>query len=208
MILQLSIANFIKYSGFTGLSMTQDKYKEIAVNGGYHVFPEEVNALRIESKFKDVFPEEPQNFLNCKVVNLLGDLELIRSFAYALKEKWIDYKPGTGEYTIDMQVQDVAETKTYTLGRNKIEVLEFLTKEDTISQKAREKIMQKMNELTDEINQGRIQIENFVEGLTEFYRRIDPSSENNSVEKDLLKVIKVIIYEDIQEFNERRRGGI
>jgi len=208
MILQLSIANFIKYSGFTGLTMTQEKYKEIAVNGGYHVFPEEVNALKIESKFEAVFPGEHQNFLNCKVVNLLGDLELIRSFAYALKEKWIDQKLVSGEYTIDMQVQDVAETKSYTLGRNKIEVLEFLTKEDTISQKAREKIMQKMNELTNKIDQGKIQIESFVEGLTEFYRRIDPSSGDNSVEKDLLKVIKVIIYEDIQKFKERKKGGI
>jgi hypothetical protein len=71
MILQLSIANFIKYSGFTGLTMTQEKYKKIAVNGGYHVFPEEVNALKIESKFEAVFPGEHQNFLNCKVVNLL-----------------------------------------------------------------------------------------------------------------------------------------
>jgi hypothetical protein len=208
MILQLSIANFIKYSGFTGLTMTQEKYKKIAVNGGYHVFPEEVNALKIESKFEAVFPGEPQNFLNCKVVNLLGDLELIRSFAYALKEKWIDQKLVSGEYTIDMQVQDVAETKSYTLGRNKIEVLEFLTKEDTISKKAREKIMQKMNELTNKIDQGEIQIESFVEGLTEFYRRIDPSSEDNSVEKDLLKVIKVIIYEDIRKFKERKKGGI
>jgi hypothetical protein len=68
--------------------------------------------------------------------------------------------------------------------------------------------MQKMNELTNKIDQGEIQIESFVEGLTEFYRRIDPSSEDNSVEKDLLKVIKVIIYEDIRKFKERKKGGI
>ncbi len=203
MILQLRIDNYIKYSGFTGLTATSDSYAKEAIKGGYHVFPEEINALKIESKFKEVFHGEP-NFLNCKVVNLIGDIELVRSFTYALKEELIKPELGTGEYTIE--IEEVGEKKSYPLGKSMIKALEFLLKEDAIPQKAREKI----NERTEQLKKGvnRDNIESFIKNLTEFFKKIDPSSKSDPAEKDLMKVMKVIIYEEIENYKKKLKGRI
>ena len=203
MILQLRIDNYIKYSGFTGLTATSDSYAKEAIKGGYHVFPEEINALKIESKFKEVFHEEP-NFLNCKVVNLIGDIELVRSFTYALKEELIKFELGTGEYTIE--IEEVGEKKSYSLGKSKVEALGFLLKEDTISQKAREKINEQTKRLKRGINESNI--ESFIKKLTEFFKEIYPSKESDPAERDLLKVMKVIIYEEIENYKKKLKGRI
>ena len=203
MILQLRIDNYIKYSGFTGLTATSDSYAKEAIKGGYHVFPEEINALKIESKFKEVFHEEP-NFLNCKVVNLIGDIELVRSFTYALKEELIKFELGTGEYTIE--IEEVGEKKSYPLGKSMIEALGFLLKEDAIPQKARKKIKERTEQLKRGVNEHNI--ESFIENLTEFFRKIDPSGESDPAEKDLLKVMKVIMYEEIENYKKVKKAYI
>ena len=205
MILQLRIDNYIKYSGFTGLTKTVKDYVKNAIRGSYHVFPEEINALKIESKSKEVFHEEP-NFLNCKVINLIGDIELLKSFIYALKEKWIGYEEGTGNYTIE--IEEVGGKKSYSLGKSKLEALEFLLKEDEISQKAREKINEQTEQLKEGINESNI--ENFIGKLTEFFKsiEIDLSMESDHAEKDLLKVMKVIIYEEIEDYKKRSKKRV
>jgi hypothetical protein len=199
-ILQLRIDNYIKYSGFTGLTDTVDEYRKVAIKGTYHVFPEEINALKIESKFEKVLHEKP-NFLNCRVVNLLGDVEFVRSFVYSLMKKWITYDVvGTKKYNIELE-DTTGEKRVLPLGESRIEALEFLLKENEDSNSAREKIKRQMEQFREEIKKN---IEGVIKELKEFYTSIDLSKESNSAEKDLLKVVKIIIYNEFTELESSK----
>lgn len=194
-ILQMRISNYLKYFGFTSLSSILETYRNMCKDENFHVFPEETNAVKIESKFKEVLHESP-DFLNSKIVNLLSDSALLRAFNFALMRGIIEFAPGTGEYSIE--IEEVGGTKSYPLGKNRNEALGFLLSEDNIANKAREKIKKLKEDFNRGINESNI--DDAIKELTDFYREIDPSKGSDHAEKDLLKVMKVIIYEEIEDF--------
>jgi len=199
-ITQFRVENYIKYPGFTNLSSLEDVYRKKALKGPFHVFPEEKNALRIEEKFEEVLNEEPA-FLNFKVVSLLRKEQLIINFAYALWKNWIKIKPGTGKYITEIEEMD--GKKEILLGKNRIESLKFLLSDDRNAIKTREEIGGRVNTLKESVK-SKSDLENLIGDLKKFFKSkiIQYKKEKDEAEKDFLKVIKVLIYNEIKRFED------
>lgn len=199
-ITQLRTENYIKYSGFSNLSSLEDIYRKEGLNGPYHVFPEEKSALRIEGELEEVLDERP-TFLNFKVVDLLRDEQLIINFAYALWKDWVKMKLSTGEYVIE--IEEMGNKKEIPLGKNRIESLEFLLTDSLNSKKAKEEMEKKVSKLKESVN-SKDALEKLIKDLRTFFtsNKIQYKKEKDEAEKDLLKVIKILIYDEIRRFED------
>ena len=199
-IIQFRIANYIKFSGFTNLEKAQENYRELILRENCHVFIEERNASLIENKLKDVLQEDIR-YLDFELVDLMRDLETIKDLIYALFERWIYLNPGSGSYEI--KVVDRFGESSYELGRDLIEVLKYLNKDESQNKKIREEIKQKVIALRTSIT-SKNDIDNFINKLNNYFNTLKGMRGKKRAEEDILDVMKIMIFDEINHYENMK----
>ncbi len=208
------IHNLIKYLGFSNLESLINGYRELSENETFHIFPEEKNAVNIENKFKSILNEEPY-FLDFRVVDILGDLNFLIDIIYAFYYKengdsLIKFNFNQNSYTVELE--EMGENKVYNLNKTRVETIKALLTESEVSEKLREVIKDYVNKIKNNINS--VNLDNFIKKLEEIYRSINPdlfdtkNKQSNDIliaERDLLKVFKVLLYNEINNYKERKK---
>jgi hypothetical protein len=195
-IIQYRIANYISFSGFSNLEKAQESYRDLILRENCHVFVEERNASLIEGKFKKVL-NKGIKYLDFELVDLMGDIEIIRDLIYALFEKWVYLNPGSGQYEIVI-VERSGESSCQ-LGRNIIEVLRYLNKHEPQNERIREEIMQRVKGLRNEIK-SKEDIIRFINKLNDYYTSLGKMKGLTHAEEDILDVMKIIIDDEIKYY--------
>jgi len=197
-IIQYRIANYIMFSGFTNLKDAEENYRELIARENCHVFIEERNASLIENKIKG-FLHEDIAYLNFELVDLIGDVEIMKDLIYALFEKWIYLNPSSGYYEI--VIIEKSKENSYQLGKNIVEVLKYLRTNQPLNEKIRREISERVKRLRNTIK-TKDDISNFISKLTRYFNSIEYAKAGDQVEKDMFKVMKIIIDDEIRYYTE------
>lgn len=203
-IIQYQIYDFISFCNITNLQKNIDTYRRINKNGRHHVFAEEKNAFKLEEKFKEIFniyPGEEYGIINYNIVDNLTNINLLTLITFSKKYKWIYYDSGHGNYRVRIP-KTVGENEII-LGKNYIDVLIYLNrgemKDDVIDY-----LTYKYDEIFSSLK-TKEDINKFIDELKKFILEIDNEikDEESRDLKELLNLMKLIAYQEIEEFLER-----
>lgn len=203
-IIQYRAMHMIKKDGFPSLSDTEDTYRSRmqALIGGsgsppLHISPAEKNAAFFEEKMDSVL-EERKRCLNLHVVEFLEDEQLVRDLCFAYVYDIISRELVEGKYNFTYEVSLKGEQRRVTLGDNLVSSLRSLYREDQEYKAAREGIHEDVIKIA---NKKAAHPGDFAEELRAKFNQIE-LERDSADENDLLRVIKIILWQEASYFRK------
>ena len=205
-LIQYKIYNYIPYINIVNIVESYDVYRELNKNKHLHIFMEEKNVSILEEDYKNYFrnyPGEDYGLINYKIVDSFIDIETFIKLTYAILLKWIKYDPAKNNYYFDFKDK---LTEQIEIGNNFIEILQFL-KNGELKDKFKDFLDKNYSEFVSKLN-DKDKIEEHLGNLTKYLTDIDNELKNKEKlveEKDLLKLMKCIIYKEIEKYEDIKR---
>jgi hypothetical protein len=170
---------------------------------------EEKNVSILEEDYNNYFrnyPGEDYGLINYKIVDSFIDIETFIKLTYAILLKWIKYDPAKDNYCFDYKDKLAEQIE---IGKNFIEILQFL-KNGELKDKFKDFLDTKYSEFVSKLN-DKDKIEEHLENLTKYLTEINNKLNNEEKlveEKDLFKLMKCIIYKEIEKYENIKRRMI
>ncbi|MEI6509658.1 MAG: tubulin-like doman-containing protein [bacterium] len=202
-IVQVRIQHSLKKGAFSNLQDQEANYRE-NVSERYpfpvHVFPEEAHAaILFEPLLQKVDPTVQTLALHPDVVALLKNTKDIRNFSYAYRYGWFHYER-SGDQAADyrLEVENLARQQTIVLGSTLLEAMQTAIAHPMVC----EKLNQEMKIL---FSSKLVDGSEFIKELQDHYHALKPEEMASSVEKDLVRAMKIVFLQDIERLEEEAK---